>query len=228
MLDFDEEMKMRHSVRNYLDTPLSQGQIDELNAFIGLVNKESGLSIALHLGEDIFSKWMLGYGFIKNCHNYLCFAGQESPDLDERVGYYGELIVLKAQSLGLNTCWVGGTYRKKDVKQGDKSLRIVCVASIGVGIDNGKPSKSKPMESYYRGSDVPAWFIKGMEAVLLSPSAVNQKKWMFFYLGDDRVEACSNGKHFNDVDLGIAKLHFELGAKRKVFSFPCSLLGLGQ
>ena len=51
---------------------------------------------------------------------------------------------------------------------------------------------------------------------------------MFSYLGDDRVEASSSGKHFNDVDLGIAKLHFELGAKRKVFSFPCALLGLGQ
>ena len=220
MQDFHDEILSRHSVRNYTDDPLTQMQIDELNAFIQRINENYGLDFSLHVNEDIFSKWILGYGFIKNCHNYLRFAGPDSPDLDEKVGYYGELVILKAQQLGLNTCWVGGTYRKKDALEGNSSSRLVCVAALGVGKTQGSPSKSKDIFSYYKGDEVPRWFLDGMEAVLLAPSAVNQKKWMFVYKGEDEVEASSNGKHFNDVDLGIAKLHFELGAKKKVFAFP--------
>ncbi|MBP5091717.1 MAG: nitroreductase [Bacilli bacterium] len=218
MHDFKEAILNRHSVRDYLDTPLNEGQIQELNAFISRINKEYDLDIALCLNEDIFSNWILGYGFIKNCHNYIRFAGKEGKDLEEKIGYYGEMVILKAQELGLNTCWVGGTYRKKDVKE-DGSSKLVLVSALGVGKNPGVPSKSKELKSYYEGSNVPEWFVKGMESVVLSPSAVNQKKWLFRYEGGDKVSASSDGKHFNDVDLGIAKLHFELGAQRQVFGF---------
>ena len=221
MEDFSLAIKLRHSVRNYKDEPLNQAQIDELNAFITKVNEESGLHIRLRVNEDIFSHWILGYGFIKSCKNYLRFAGPDSKDLQEKVGYYGEMVILKAQQLGLHTCWVGGTYRKKDVKEEGSTL--VCVAAIGVGKDNGKPAKSEPIEAYYEGNDVPSWFLDGIRAVILAPSAVNQKKWRFRYQ-EGEVEALSGGKHFPEVDLGIAKLHFEIGAKRKVFAFPNSLL----
>ena len=223
MEDFHQEIKDRHSVRQYLDTPLTEAQIQELNAFIQDINQRYGLDFALHVNEDVFSHWILGYGFIKNCNNYLSFAGPDSAELDEKVGYYGELVILKAQQLGLNTCWVGGTYRKGDVKE-SASSKLVCVAALGKGKTQGSPSKSKAIETYYQGENVPEWFLQGMESVLLAPSAVNQKKWLFKYLGEDKVEARSSGKHFNDVDLGIAKLHFELGAHKKVFAFPCDVL----
>ena len=220
MLDFTKEIASRHSVRDYDDAPITQNQIDELRCFIEVINRNYDLDFSLHLNEDIFSRWILGYGFIKNCKNYLRFAGKDTPDLNEKVGYYGEMVILKAQQLGLNTCWVGGTYRKKDALDETASSRLVLVAAIGVGKTMGKPAKSKPITSYYEGENVPSWFVKGMEAVALAPSAVNQKKWHFVYLGEDQVTAKSEGKHFNEVDLGIAKLHFELGAGKKVFSFP--------
>lgn len=223
MQDFHEEMKARHSVRNYEDKPLTQEQIDELNAFIKTINDNTGLRFSLHVDEDIFSNWILGYGFIKNCHHHIRFAGTPSTDLEEKVGYYGEMVVLKAQQLGLNTCWVGGTYKKKEAKE-DPSLQLVCVCALGNGKTQGVPSKSKSIESYYKGDNVPDWFIQGMEAVLLSPSAVNQKKWLFAYTPDGNVEVSGAGKHFNDVDIGIAKLHFELGSKRKICPFPSDFI----
>lgn len=217
--NYEKEIRERHSVRDYDDLALTQWQIDALNKLIKEINKETGLEFSLHTHEDIFSHWILGYGIIKNCKNYLRFAGKSSESLLEKVGYYGEMLILKAQRLGLNTCWVGGTYRKKDVL-GDSSSTLVCVAALGVGKTEGTQSKSKPLSSYYEGENVPEWFLKGMEAVSLAPSAVNQKKWMFKYLGGKWVEAESHGKHFNEVDLGIAKLHFELGSGKKVFGFP--------
>ncbi|MBQ2070287.1 MAG: nitroreductase [Bacilli bacterium] len=221
MHDFKEAMKLRHSVRNYKDDPIEEKQAELLNAYIKEINLVSGLDISLHLNEDIFSKWILGYGFIKNCRNYLSFSGKEDMEnLDEKVGYYGELVILYAQELGLNTCWVGGTFRKKDALKQNGDYRLVLVAAVGKGVTNGTPSKSKAIDSYYEGENVPSWFLKGMEAVLLSPSAVNQKKWKFVYRGGEKVEAKGNGRHFNEVDIGIAKLHFELGAEKKVFPFP--------
>ena len=47
---------------------------------------------------------MAHYGNFENCTNYIAMVGKKSADLDERCGYYGELLVLKAQELGLNTC----------------------------------------------------------------------------------------------------------------------------
>ena len=219
MDSYEKEIRERHSVRDYDDLTLTQWQVDALDKLIKEINKETGLEFSLHTHEDIFSHWILGYGIIKNCKNYLRFAGKSSESLLEKVGYYGEMLILKAQRLGLNTCWVGGTYRKKDVL-GDSSSTLVCVAALGVGKTKGTQSKSKPLSSYYQGENVPEWFLKGMEAVSLAPSAVNQKKWMFKYLGGEWVEAESHGKHFNGVDLGIAKLHFELGSGKKVFGFP--------
>ena len=44
--------------------------------------------------------------------NYLVMAAPKGRELEEKVGYYGEKIVILAQSLGLNTCWAGLTYKK--------------------------------------------------------------------------------------------------------------------
>ena len=118
---FEKEIRLRHSVRDYSDTPLSKEQIDGLNSFIENVNAISGLNIELHLNEDIFSRWILGYGFIKHCQHHIRFLGKPAPDLAEKVGYFGELVILKAQELGLNTCWVGGTYRSIDKRKSQRA-----------------------------------------------------------------------------------------------------------
>jgi len=52
------------------------------------------------------------YGRFRNVTNYFVIAGKTADDLDERAGYYGEHLVLLAQTLGLNTCWVGLSYSK--------------------------------------------------------------------------------------------------------------------
>lgn len=41
-----------------------------------------------------------------------CNGWAKADNLDERIGYYGEQLVLLAQALGLNTCWAGLSYRK--------------------------------------------------------------------------------------------------------------------
>ena len=228
MPDYVALMKARHSVRDYAPTPLSKEQRKAIEAFLDELNGKYGLHFRLIVDEDVFSRWMLGYGFIKGCRNYIRLAGKSAPDLEEKVGYYGEMVALFLQSLGLNTCWVGGTYRKKDVYEEPAGSVLVALLALGVGNTQGKPSSSRPIGAYYEDKDVPSWFLDGMEAALLSPSALNQKKWRFLYQEDGSVKATGNGKHFGAVDLGIAKLHFELGAKRTVFAFDNPWLSLDK
>ena len=55
---------------------------------------------------------MAHYGKFDGVHNYIALVGKKSSTLDETLGCYGEQLVLKAQEIGLNTCWVAMTHGK--------------------------------------------------------------------------------------------------------------------
>ena len=141
-----------------------------------------------------------------------------------RVGYYGEHLVLLAQTLGLNTCWVGLSYSKVPgtyvLEEGEK---IACYIAIGYGETQGVGHKIKSVEKVSNASDAtPSWFRKGVEAALLAPTAVNQQIFSFEYVGvkDGRHQVCAK-KGFSMIgytrmDLGIAKYHFEIGAGKEI------------
>ena len=131
------------------------------------------------------------------------------------LGCYGEQIVLKAQELGLNTCWVAMTHGKSkaEIGRGEKEL---CLISLGYGCTNGVTHKVKSLSevcNYREG--MPEWFLNGMGAALLAPTAMNQQKFKFV-LNGDRVEAVATGGFYSKIDLGIVKYHFEAVSGHKV------------
>ncbi len=106
-----EFIRSRHSVRKFLDKPLSDDSVSALRSEIETCNKESGLHIQLITNEpEAFQAGKASYGQFKCCKNYLALVGAKGQD--EKIGYYGERIVLTAQSLGINSCWVALTYKK--------------------------------------------------------------------------------------------------------------------
>ena len=125
-----DAIKQRHSVRSYLDKPIDTDVRNELCKYIEECNQEGNLHIQLIENEpQAFAKRLYHYGLFSNVKNYIALVGKEDSTFNERCGYYGEKIVLKAQMLGLNTCWVGGTYKKiesvVDIKPGEKFLMII-------------------------------------------------------------------------------------------------------
>ena len=124
-MTIEEAIKQRHSVRKYIHKPLSTEVVRALEEKILECNKEGGLHIqlvtqdkegGLHIQlvtqETKAFSGIMSYGKFHGVENYLVMAGQKADDLDERIGYYGEQLVLLAQALGLNTCWAGLSYRK--------------------------------------------------------------------------------------------------------------------
>ena len=238
-MTIQEAIEARHSVRAYKDQPLSAETVKVLEDEIVKLNNEGQLHIQLICNEPkAFQGTMAKYGKFRNVKNYLVMAGKKAEDLDERVGYYGEHLVLLAQKLGLNTCWVGLSYSKVPgtYDLGDDE-KIACYIAIGYGETQGVGHKIKTVEQVSRSAvralgssknarDItPSWLRRGVEAALLAPTAVNQQKFSFEYL------AMKDGRHqvrakkgfsligYTQIDLGIAKYHFEIGAGKERFDW---------
>ena len=220
-MTIQEAIKARHSVRAYKEQPLTEDVVKALEEKIAELNREGDLHIQLILNEPkAFQGTLAKYGKFRGVNNYIVVAGKKAEDLDERVGYYGEHLVLFAQTLGLNTCWVGLSYSKVPgtyiLEDGEK---IACYIAIGYGETQGVGHKIKTVEQVSNASDTtPSWFKKGVEAALLAPTAVNQQKFSFEYVGmKDGHQQVRAKKGFSmigytKIDLGIAKYHFEVGA----------------
>ena len=217
-MDIFETMEKRHSVRQYIEKPLGAEEALALSEEIKLCNEEGGLHIQLVKDESkAFSGFMAHYGKFSGVTNYIALVGPKGPDLDEKCGYYGERLVLKAQELGLNTCWVAMTYSKiPGAFKVEKGEALTVVIALGYGKTEGVPHKSKaPEEVSNVSAGSPEWFKNGVRAALLAPTAVNQQKF-YFTLENGKVTAKAKTAFYSKVDLGIAKYHFELGAERKI------------
>ena len=220
-MDIMEAMAARHSVRQYTDRPLSADIIAALNDKIGECNRESGLNIRLITDEPkAFDCFMARYGKFSGVRNYIALIGKKGGQSDEACGYQGERLALFAQSLGLNSCWVAMSYRKvPEALKLASDEKLVVVIALGYGENQGQPHKSRRAEEVSDlTADSPEWYRRGVEAALLAPTAMNQQKFQFSLSGGS-VSAKAGGIAYAKVDLGIAKLHFELGAGKENFAW---------
>lgn len=216
-MDILDAIKARHSVRQYTNNSIDPELITALEAEIAACNAESGLHIQLVTNcPDAFSGFLADYGWLRGATDYIALVGKDGAE--EACGYYGERLVLKAQILGLNTCWVGGTYKKKKTKfKTDTGEKLYLIIAVGYGRTQGSPRRSKSYNAVaVTDGETPAWFRRGVEAALLAPTAVNQQRFKLI-LRDGVVTAAAPAGPYTKVDLGIVKYHFEIGAGKENF-----------
>ena len=224
-----EAIESRHSVRRYKDDPIPEDILTKLREKIREINQEASLNIQLVTGEPKAFSGLMAYGSFSGVNNYLVMAGKKDGELDEKIGYYGEQLVLLAQTLGLNSCWAGLSYSKipgtYQLAEGEK---ISCYIALGYGTTQGSGHKVKNIKDVSNASDLtPEWFNKGVEAALLAPTAVNQQKFFLEYIGNrdngslPKVAAKSlfSMIGYSKIDLGIVKYHFEIGAGKENFEW---------
>lgn len=217
-MNLTEAIQSRHSVRQYELRPIQPEALQALQTEVEACNRESGLNIQLITDEPkAFNGLMAHYGKFSGVTNYFALVGPKEKELDELCGYYGERLVLLAQQLGLNTCWVAMTYRKVpgaiEIGTGEK---LSLVIALGYGTTQGTVHRSKTVSAVSNSGDgTPQWFRQGVTAALLAPTATNQQKFYFTYQ-DGAVTARAGFGFYSKVDLGIVKYHFELGSGRKL------------
>lgn len=218
-MELIDAIKSRHAVRSYKDIPIKDNHVKILQEIIDSCNDEGNLRMQLIINEeDTFGRSKLAhYGNFKNVKNFIVLVGKKANDLSERCGYYGEKVVIAAQAIGLNTCWVAATYSRSQAKEyvmgGEKLLAVI---SIGYGAEQGKAHKSKSFEEVatVNGTNT-EWFQAGVQAALLAPTTRNQQKFRFELKGETVTAKALFGPYCH-LDLGIVKYHFEIGSGKKI------------
>lgn len=215
-----EAIKERHMVRKYLDKPIPDEVSTKLRKRLDEDNRASGLKLTLVTGsaDGLGSMTKL---ISKNVKNYIILAGPDKSNLDEMLGFWGADAMLFAQTIGLNSWWVGGMFNAKGAAKHlpENGLRINGVIAVGYGATQGVPHKSKTAAdiSSYNGA-APQWFHDGVAALLLAPTALNKQAYHVHGNGNKVTLTCDSG-HFSGIDLGIGKYHFEAGAGKENFEW---------
>lgn len=211
-----EIMQQRHSVRQYTDRAIEPEKRTVLDALTQEINRKAGLSVQIIYDDPkCFDSFMAHYGKFAGVRNYIALVGKKAPGPDETLGYYGEELVLKAQELGLNTCWVALTHGKSKAAVG-RGEKEVCLIALGYGVTQGVEHKSRPMQELCTcGEPMPEWFRCGMNAAMLAPTAMNQQKFRFKLLPDGTVKAACGSGFYTKLDLGTVKYHFEAVTGKK-------------
>ena len=213
-----EAIDARHSVRAYRAEQIGAETRRELDAFVEVCNRESGLHIFVRYDdEEGFDSRLAHYGSFRNVRNYIVLAGKKDADFDFKCGYYGEKIVLRAQQLGLNTCWAALTFNKRKVRELIPEGESLCmVIALGYGETQGNPRKSKTAAEVAESGMEEDWFAAGIAAALKAPTAVNQQKFQFSLRDGKPTVRVKGIGSCTKVDLGIVAYHFEAGSGRAV------------
>ena len=216
-MDLWEAMQARHSVRQYTDRAIEPEKADALRRLCEEVNAASGLHIQPVFDEpQAFAGGLARYGRFDGVRNYFAIVGP--PGRERAVGYYGERLVLEAQRLGLNTCWVALTFQKKKavytLNAGEKFYMVI---ALGYGVHAGTPHRNRPAEKLADlPADTPDWVRRGVAGALLAPTAMNQQKFRFVWDGKTVSVTAGRGA-YTAVDLGIVQAHFDAACGRPVF-----------
>ena len=216
-MDMKKAMKTRHMVRKYTDRAIPADIVDKLNERVRMNNELHGLSISLMTNDKTAVPGVIRLILAKGVNNFFIMAGPDGAD--ELCGYCGADLMLYAQTLGLNTWWVGGTYNRKGAQQKTEGAKPVGIIAVGYGQTQGIPHKTKTAEqvSSYDGEG-PQWFKDGIEAALLAPTALAKQAFTIKGKGNKVSISCDNGI-FTGVDTGLVKYHFELGAGKDNFEW---------
>ncbi|MCL2398360.1 MAG: nitroreductase [Defluviitaleaceae bacterium] len=229
-MDIEKLMKaidIRRSRRKFREIPIEPHDITKLKQLIEEYNNVANIRMELVTNNGkAFNGFTKSYGMFSGVNDYIgLIANKEDHDAAERIGYYGELVILHATIMGLGTCWVGGTFSRSNMPfsvAGNESV----IGAIIVGnndkddsfkekmIRNFSHRKSKSLkEMYSSDAPLPDWFTQGMEAVSKAPSAMHRQPVSFTYESGKVTAGVKDISGFlMAFDLGIAKLHFELGA----------------
>lgn len=233
-----DTIKSRVSVRTYKDQVLMPSQLERVSAGIHAVHRLYTTGVRIEIVEDsagVGESRRLGtYGVIKGARYYLLGIVDGTTDARIELGFELEQVVLMLTSMGLGSCWLGGTFNQK---QFAGQVQLAAQESIDIVISFGYPSDSRTFidktmrflansssrkrleEIAFVGDFIRPMRVyndagllsRAIEAVHVAPSASNRQPWRV--LIDEQCVSfyTENGyPKFEHIDLGIAMAHFYL------------------
>lgn len=212
----------RYSARKYLEAGISGEDKAQIATWIEKINAMSGLHVQARYNDPGAFDTIKAYGSFSNVNNYLCFVGNDDKDLEEKCGYYGELLVLYLTAIGIGTCFVAASYSRSkvncEIKKGEK-LCIVVAFGYPEPTNYRHVHKKTPKDVSNMTDSSPIWFKNGVIAALKAPTAINQQQFYLKLLEENKVEAKAKFGFYSKIDLGIVKCNFEIAAGKTNFTW---------
>ena len=215
-----ELIRSRRAIRKYKENLIESDKANLIDAELQNINLESGFKFQMILNNDeVLGNKIITFGMFKNARNIIALVGPSSSndidkEVDEKIGYYGARILLFIESINLSTCFITGTFSRAKTRASiNKGETLFGIISFGECDETKKPRKTKNIEdvSDYKEGD-PDWYLRGIEAALLAPTAVNQQAFEIINDGHKFVYI-RNLVGFNTaLDAGIIHYFFEKAA----------------
>lgn len=200
-----EAIKRRVSVRTYADQAIEE---EKKQRIISLLHTNHKGPFGNRVRFDLIDfseierseiKKLGTYGFITGAKMYIVSAAKRDHGAMEDVGYCFEKVILAATSLGLGTCWLGGTFKRasfaKRISVSDDEI-VPVISPIGYARKKrtvkemtirrfAKSDRRKPWEELFfdvntnipLSKDASGKYITPLECVRLGPSASNNQPW---------------------------------------------------
>jgi len=240
-------IKERTSIRTYESKSLDEKKEQDLTDYINTIDAPFNGSVRFKIVDNAASlnnNIKLGtYGVIKGASSFIAAAVSPGEFNLEELGYKLEKIILYATSLGLGTCWLGGTFKKGEFSKAMKLEEgeiLPIITPIGYKAES-KSIVEKLMRSVAGSNNRKQWediffdgsfdkklspeeggkFKDALEMVRLAPSASNKQPWrivksentIHFYLCHAKGYSNSLDFDIQRIDMGIAMSHFDLVIK---------------
>lgn len=236
-----DAINIRTSVRAYDKDPIDDDTARQLTMTIDAVNTLADTHLQLVLNQPKVFEAANASGHLTNAANYIALVEpKDDTEARERAGFYAERVVLAATLRGLGTLWVGGSWDREEaarhcrVGRGEEAYLCIVIGypehhlayqaksydELTAFQRSHRPTKTfaqftAGMTDEERAA-APAWFTAGVEAAMKAPSAMNRQPITFTYNAADDTAAAhiDPAEDYRETlnDLGIAKLHFQIGA----------------
>lgn len=223
-----DAINKRKSRRSYISTPIDKNIIVHFEALMKAYNEKENLHIQfIKDGSKPFKGIKNSYGMFSGVQSFFALVGPKNDENSrEKLGFYGELLVLEATKYNLGTCWVAGTYNKKDcpcsLKDNEELFCVIIVGHVEEKLSFKENTiyklahrSTKPLEALYSSQEeIPDWFLVGMKSVQKAPSAINKQPVNFDFMKGVVTASIADKADYERIDLGIAKVHFHLAVER--------------
>ena len=231
-MDVIQAIEKRISCRAFVKQPVEDEKFEQIAQEVSAINEESGLHFQLYgPREDGSALDMALNMFANNPPAYAALVACKDPLEEEKLGYYGERLVLFTEMLGLSTCWVASTYdsdtTRVELAEGEVLHDVVPIGYAPEKIPLKQRTirgairgRSKKIDELYCGpvplKEAPEWVQACIDAVWKGPSAINEQPVVFVQDtvdGPVRAELVRVKTGMEYTDLGIAKYHFQVIAE---------------
>lgn len=210
LIRYANSIPFRKSCRDFTAPP-SFEQWSVLSYAAGRVCLPGVRIVLAHCDESFFISPFFSIGRISGAQRFAALLIDQSiPNALLHAGISGEAFVLEALSCGVSTCWVTGTYRKKENPvTPEENESVAAVIALGLGSEKiAEPIKRKK-KIFSKGekrsaANWPSYILNAANLIEAAPSALNRKPWTTEY--KDNIFSLAS-KEF--LDLGIALLHGE-------------------